>query len=95
MCPSDSRHRWHRELTQWYPLNHLNTLPEAGYSYDFFKATLLRHRIPLVDYQFHDSFFLHVVASLAAGTCGTSSLPSTRVFCAHSVLQLFAHLSTS
>ncbi|KAF9229683.1 mitochondrial carrier [Gyrodon lividus] len=41
-------------------------------SYDFFKTTLLRHRIPLVDYQFHDGFLLHVVASLAAGTCGTT-----------------------
>ncbi|KAF9243777.1 mitochondrial carrier [Melanogaster broomeanus] len=41
-------------------------------SYDFFKATLLRHRIPLVDYQFHDGVFLHVAASLAAGTCGTT-----------------------
>ncbi|KAF8139925.1 mitochondrial carrier [Boletus edulis] len=41
-------------------------------SYDFFKMTLLRHRIPLVNYQFHDGFFLHVVASLAAGTCGTT-----------------------
>ncbi|KAH0838612.1 hypothetical protein J3R83DRAFT_6934 [Lanmaoa asiatica] len=60
-----------RELTQWSLLNHLNTLPEADYSYDFFKMTLLRHRIPLVDYQFQDGFFLHAVASLAAGTCGT------------------------
>ncbi|KAH7883922.1 mitochondrial carrier [Phlebopus sp. FC_14] len=41
-------------------------------SYDFFKLTLLRTRIPLVDYQFQDGFFLHVVASLAAGTCGTT-----------------------
>ncbi|KAN0100925.1 mitochondrial carrier [Tylopilus felleus] len=41
-------------------------------SYDFFKTTLLCHRIPLVDYQFQDGFFLHVVASLAAGTCGTT-----------------------
>lgn len=41
-------------------------------SYDFFKSTLLRNPIPLVDYQFRDGFFLHVVASLAAGTCGTS-----------------------
>jgi len=41
-------------------------------SYDFFKATLLRHRLPMVDYQFHDGFALHVMASLAAGTCGTT-----------------------
>jgi len=41
-------------------------------SYDFFKSTLLRNPIPLVNYQFHDGFFLHVVASLAAGTCGTT-----------------------
>jgi hypothetical protein len=41
-------------------------------SYDFFKTTLLQYPIPLVNYQFHDGFFLHVVASLAAGTCGTS-----------------------
>ena len=41
-------------------------------SYDFFKNTLLQYPIPLVDYQFRDGFFLHVVASLAAGTCGTS-----------------------
>ncbi|KAF9243776.1 mitochondrial carrier [Melanogaster broomeanus] len=38
-------------------------------SYDFFKATLLRHRIPFADYQFHDGVFLHIAASLAAGTC--------------------------
>lgn len=41
-------------------------------SYDFFKTTLLQYPIPLVNYQFHDGFFLHVVASLAAGTCGTT-----------------------
>ncbi|KAG1749674.1 mitochondrial carrier domain-containing protein [Suillus paluster] len=41
-------------------------------SYDFFKSTLLQNPVPLVNYQFHDSFFLHVVASLAAGTCGTT-----------------------
>ncbi|KAG9314668.1 mitochondrial carrier [Chiua virens] len=41
-------------------------------SYDFFKTILLRHQIPLVGYQFQDGFFLHVVASLAAGTCGTT-----------------------
>ncbi|KAG8220117.1 mitochondrial carrier domain-containing protein [Butyriboletus roseoflavus] len=46
--------------------------PSQVASYDFFKATLLRHRIPLVDYQFHDGFSLHVIASLAAGTCGTT-----------------------
>lgn len=91
MYPFDSRHRWHRELTQWSLLNHLNAVPETGYSYDFFKATLLRHRIPMVDYQFHDGFLLHVVASLAAGTCGTSTLSSTCVVYAHSSLQLFAH----
>ena len=66
------------------PLNYFNAFPEADYSYDFFKMTLLRHRIPLVDYQFHDGFFLHVVASLAAGTCGTSSLSLMCVFSAHS-----------
>ncbi|KAH7914457.1 mitochondrial carrier domain-containing protein [Hygrophoropsis aurantiaca] len=41
-------------------------------SYDFFKTTLLRYPIPVVDYQFRDNFLLHVVASLAAGTCGTT-----------------------
>jgi hypothetical protein len=41
-------------------------------SYDFFKTTLLQYPIPLVNYQFHDGLFLHVVASLGAGTCGTS-----------------------
>lgn len=61
------------------PLNHLNALPETDYSYDFFKTTLLRHQIPFVNYQFQDGFFLHAVASLAAGTCGTSSLILTCV----------------
>lgn len=42
--------------------------------YDFFKATLLQNRLHVVDYQFQDNFCLHVVASLAAGTCGTSAL---------------------
>ncbi|KAG2142525.1 mitochondrial carrier [Suillus cothurnatus] len=41
-------------------------------SYDFFKTTLLQYPIPLVNYQFHDGLFLHVVASLGAGTCGTT-----------------------
>jgi len=41
-------------------------------SYDFFKTTLLKTRAPIFDYQFKDNFFLHVVASLAAGTCGTT-----------------------
>ncbi|KIK26495.1 hypothetical protein PISMIDRAFT_94600, partial [Pisolithus microcarpus 441] len=40
--------------------------------YDFFKATLLKRRLPLVDYQFRDNFLLHFTASLAAATCGTT-----------------------
>jgi len=45
--------------------------------YDSFKATLLQNNLPLVNYQFQDNFCLHVVASLAAGACGTSVLYST------------------
>ncbi|KAI6159531.1 mitochondrial carrier [Pisolithus thermaeus] len=41
--------------------------------YDFFKTTLLKRRLPIVDCQFHDNFLLHFVASLAAATCGTST----------------------
>lgn len=41
-------------------------------SYDFFKATLLKRRLPLVDCQFRDNFLLHFTASLAAATCGTT-----------------------
>ncbi|KAI6045150.1 mitochondrial carrier [Pisolithus marmoratus] len=41
-------------------------------SYDFFKARLLKRGLPLVNYQFHDNFLLHFVASLAAATCGTT-----------------------
>ncbi|KIK99893.1 hypothetical protein PAXRUDRAFT_780592 [Paxillus rubicundulus Ve08.2h10] len=49
----------------------LMNMSQVG-SYDFFKTTLLRHHIPFVHYQFHDGLFLHVVASLMAGACGTT-----------------------
>ncbi|KAL4068368.1 mitochondrial carrier domain-containing protein [Scleroderma yunnanense] len=49
----------------------LMNISQVG-SYDFFKATLLQNRLPMVNYQFQDNFSLHVVASLAAGTCGTT-----------------------
>lgn len=41
-------------------------------SYDAFKATLLQNHLPLVNYRLQDNFCLHVVASLAAGACGTT-----------------------
>ncbi|KAI6153279.1 mitochondrial carrier [Pisolithus tinctorius] len=49
----------------------LMNISQVG-SYDFFKATLLKRRLPLVNYQFQDNFSLHSVASFAAATCGTT-----------------------
>lgn len=42
-------------------------------SYDYFKSLLLKHRVPVIDYQFRDSLGLHVVASFLAGTIATSA----------------------
>ncbi|KAF9458758.1 mitochondrial carrier domain-containing protein [Collybia nuda] len=41
-------------------------------SYDFFKLTLLQHRLPLVDYQLRDNLLLHVISSLLAGAFATT-----------------------
>ncbi|KAF8238379.1 mitochondrial carrier [Tricholoma matsutake] len=41
-------------------------------SYDFFKSTLLRYPIPVMNYQLRDNLLLHVIASLAAGTFATT-----------------------
>jgi len=41
-------------------------------SYDFFKSTLLRNPLPLIDYQLRDNLLLHVVASTLAGTVATT-----------------------
>lgn len=41
-------------------------------SYDLFKSWFLRHRVPVVDYQFRDNLGLHMVASTLAGTVATS-----------------------
>ncbi|KAL6300263.1 mitochondrial carrier domain-containing protein [Sparassis latifolia] len=41
-------------------------------SYDFFKSTLLRHPIPIIEYHFRDSLLLHTVSSLLAGTVATT-----------------------
>jgi len=41
-------------------------------SYDFFKSTLLRHPIPVLDYQLKDSLLLHVISSCLAGTVATT-----------------------
>jgi len=41
-------------------------------SYDFFKSTLLRNPLPVVDYQLRDNLLLHVLASLLAGTFATT-----------------------
>ncbi|KZP15237.1 mitochondrial carrier [Athelia psychrophila] len=41
-------------------------------SYDYFKSLLLKHRVPVIDYQFRDSLGLHVVASFLAGTIATT-----------------------
>ncbi|PCH33239.1 mitochondrial carrier [Wolfiporia cocos MD-104 SS10] len=42
------------------------------WSYDLFKSTLLRNRIPIVDFQFKDNLALHMVASTVAGTVATT-----------------------
>ncbi|KAF8630207.1 hypothetical protein AX15_003057 [Amanita polypyramis BW_CC] len=41
-------------------------------SYDFFKSTLLHRRVHIIDYQFRDSFLLHVVSSCLSGTFATT-----------------------
>jgi len=41
-------------------------------SYDFFKSTLLRYPVPVMNYQLRDNLLLHVIASLAAGTFATT-----------------------
>ncbi|EGO28470.1 hypothetical protein SERLADRAFT_380159 [Serpula lacrymans var. lacrymans S7.9] len=41
-------------------------------SYDFFKTTLLRQPIPVLDFQFRDNILTHVVASCLAGTFATT-----------------------
>ncbi|KAA1468394.1 mitochondrial carrier [Dentipellis sp. KUC8613] len=41
-------------------------------SYDFFKTYLLRHPIPLTNYQLEDNIGLHTVASCLAGTVATT-----------------------
>ncbi|OBZ79767.1 Mitochondrial dicarboxylate transporter [Grifola frondosa] len=41
-------------------------------SYDYFKTTLLRHPLPIIDYQLRDNLLLHTVASLLAGTVATT-----------------------
>lgn len=40
--------------------------------YDFFKTSLLRHPVPLTNYQFQDNLGVHVAASVLAGTFATS-----------------------
>ncbi|KZT06219.1 dicarboxylic acid transporter [Laetiporus sulphureus 93-53] len=42
------------------------------WSYDLFKTILLRHRIPVIDYHFHDNLGLHMAASTLAGTVATT-----------------------
>ncbi|KAF9040372.1 mitochondrial carrier [Hymenopellis radicata] len=42
------------------------------WSYDFFKTTLLRHNVPVINYRFHDGLALHVAASVMAGTFATT-----------------------
>ncbi|KAI0935824.1 hypothetical protein AcV5_004138 [Taiwanofungus camphoratus] len=43
-------------------------------SYDFFKSTLLRNPLPIINYQFRDNLLLHTIASTLAGTFATSEL---------------------
>lgn len=40
--------------------------------YDYFKHTLLRQRVPGLDYQFKDNLLVHALASCMAGTVATS-----------------------
>lgn len=54
---------------------------DNGLRYDFFKSTLLRNPIPVVDYQFRDNLPLHVAASLLAGTFATSALTLIEFLC--------------
>ncbi|KAK0500637.1 mitochondrial carrier domain-containing protein [Armillaria luteobubalina] len=42
------------------------------WSYDFFKTSLLRHPVPLTNYQFRDNLGVHVAASVLAGTFATT-----------------------
>lgn len=42
-------------------------------SYDYFKTLLLRHPLPVLEYQLKDNLLLHVIASCLAGTIATSS----------------------
>ncbi|KAF7986169.1 hypothetical protein HWV62_38560 [Athelia sp. TMB] len=48
-------------------------------SYDYLKALLLKHRVPIIDYQFRDTLGLHVVASCLAGTIATTVCSPTDV----------------
>ncbi|EPQ61130.1 mitochondrial carrier [Gloeophyllum trabeum ATCC 11539] len=41
-------------------------------SYDYFKTLLLRHRLPMVDYQMQDNLLCHFTASTLAGTVATT-----------------------
>ncbi|KAF8887811.1 dicarboxylic acid transporter [Infundibulicybe gibba] len=41
-------------------------------SYDFFKTSLLKQPIPIIDYQLRDNLLLHVIASCLAGTFATT-----------------------
>ncbi|KAG6837908.1 hypothetical protein H0H93_013061 [Arthromyces matolae] len=41
-------------------------------SYDYAKSTLLRHPIPIINYQLHDNLLLHIIASTVAGTVATT-----------------------
>jgi len=41
-------------------------------SYDHFKSLLLRHQLPVINYQLRDNLLLHVVASFLAGTVATT-----------------------
>jgi dicarboxylate transporter 10 len=41
-------------------------------SYDYFKTLLLRHPLPVINYQLRDNLLLHVIASCLAGTIATT-----------------------
>ncbi|THH11776.1 hypothetical protein EW145_g444 [Phellinidium pouzarii] len=49
----------------------LMNMSQVG-SYDFFKVTLLEHRLPIFDYQFRDGIGLHCTASVCAGFVATT-----------------------
>ncbi|PPQ64738.1 hypothetical protein CVT26_002682 [Gymnopilus dilepis] len=53
-------------------------------SYDFFKATLLDNRVPVVNFQFQDNVLLHLVSSCMAAVCSPADVIRSRLMAASS-----------